>query len=117
VSADGADQGDVGGAVHGGHLGPVGLGELDREGADTAGRPVDQDLVAGLEVSVAAKALDGGCRRHRQRGRVVGVTWGPRPWRRLVHATGPPAPSANDRLTGFNAMTSTGTDTYSAKPP
>ena len=59
------------GAGHAGHLGPVGLGDLDREGADAAGGAVDQHLLPGLDLSVVAKALECGHRRHRNRGRFL----------------------------------------------
>jgi hypothetical protein len=71
IGPEGSDQVDVGGAGHGGHLGPVGLGDLDREGADTAGGAVDQDLVGGLDGSVVAETLEGGDRRHRHGRRLL----------------------------------------------
>jgi hypothetical protein len=46
VGADGPDQGEVSGAAHAGHLGAERFGDLDGEGADAAGRTVDQDLVS-----------------------------------------------------------------------
>jgi hypothetical protein len=35
----------------------------------------------------------------------------------VTAAIGTAAASSNDRFAGFNDMTSTGTETYSAKPP
>jgi hypothetical protein len=71
VGAEGAGQVEVAGAGHGGHLGSVGLGDLNREGADAAGGAVDQDFLLGLEVAVVAKALERGDRRHGNGGRFL----------------------------------------------
>jgi hypothetical protein len=86
VGTQQTDQLQVGGAGHGGHLGPGGLGELDREAADTTRSTIEQDLLSGLDLPVAAEALEGGCR-----------------------AIGTAAASSNDRFAVFNDVTSTGT--------
>ena len=60
VGAERPDQLQVPGAAHPGHLGAEPLGQLDGEGADAARRPDDQDLVARLDPSLVAQALQGG---------------------------------------------------------
>ena len=55
--ADGSDEFDVGGAAYAGHFGPVRLGDLDGEGADAAGRSVDEDPLSGLDPSPVADRL------------------------------------------------------------
>ena len=60
VGADGADQLHVPGAGHAGDLGTERLGDLHGERAHAARRPVDQDLLSGLDLAVVAKELEGG---------------------------------------------------------
>ena len=62
VGAERADQVQVPGAAHPGHLGPEPLGELHGEGADAARGADDQDLLARLDARVVAQALQGGQR-------------------------------------------------------
>ena len=62
---------DVLGAGHAGDLGPEGLRDLDGERADAAGRPVDQDLLPGLDRPVVAQELEGGRRGDADGGRLL----------------------------------------------
>ena len=56
---------------HAGDLGTERLGDLDGERADAARRPVDQDLLPGLDLAVVAKELEGGRRGHADGGRLL----------------------------------------------
>jgi hypothetical protein len=60
VGAEGADQLDVAGAAHAGHVGAEGLGDLHGEGANTSRRAVDQHGLAGLHLADVAQTLKGG---------------------------------------------------------
>jgi len=57
IGADGPDEVDVPGAAHAGHLGTERFGDLDGEGADAAGRTVDQDLLSRLHPSPVPESL------------------------------------------------------------
>jgi len=67
VGADRANQLDIPGAAHAGHLRAEGLGDLHRERADPTRRAVDQDRLPGRDMAVIAKRLEGDHRRHRDR--------------------------------------------------
>ena len=60
VGAERADQLQLGGAGHPGHLGAERLGQLDRERPHPTGRPDDQHPLARLDFSHIAEALEGG---------------------------------------------------------
>ena len=68
VGTDGADHLEIPRAADAGHLRPERLGDLDRERADAAGRPVDEDPLAGLHAAVVAQGLERDHRGHRNRG-------------------------------------------------
>src|SRR6266511_3331527 len=57
VGTDRADEVDVRTAADAGHLGTEHLGDLDREGADSAGRTVDQNLLPRLYPSPVPDGL------------------------------------------------------------
>ena len=60
VGTERADQLDVPGAGHAGHLGTEGLRDLDGERPHATGRPVDQDLLSGLDRPVVTQELERG---------------------------------------------------------
>ena len=68
VGADRADQLNVLGAAHSGHLGAENLGDLHSECADPARGPVDQDLLPGPHLRVVAKELERGAGGHADGG-------------------------------------------------
>src|SRR5262249_16677238 len=69
--AQGPDHLDVARAADAGHFGPDGSRDLHGEGADTPGRPVDQDLLSGLDPSLVAEGLQGGEGGGRRSGRLL----------------------------------------------
>src|SRR5262245_43747972 len=60
-----------------GHLGAERLGNLDRERSDTAGGPVDQDLLARPHLPPVPDSLQGGDPGHRKGCRLLerGPSW------------------------------------------
>src|SRR5580698_1181997 len=57
ICADRTNHGQISGAAHAGDLRTEGLGNLDREGPDTSGGAIDQDLLAGSKASGIAQTL------------------------------------------------------------
>ena len=66
IRADGANHLHISRAANAGHICAEGFGDLHCEGAHTSGGAVDQDLLAGLYLSLVAKALQCGEGRDRQ---------------------------------------------------
>src|SRR5437867_1968324 len=71
VCTDGADHFHVPGTANASHVGTKRFGDLYGERTHASGGAINQDLPAGLNVSLVAKPLQGSESCHRRRSRLL----------------------------------------------
>src|SRR5712691_9274002 len=71
MCADGADHFHIPRTANTGNLSAKRFGDLYSEGTHASGGAVNQDLLAGLNLSLVAKTLQGGESGHRHRSRLL----------------------------------------------